>query len=65
METFEQCSARIAREAAEDRIEESARRKRILIKVICNECQKKFQCGPNASPECPRCGGTDIEVSES
>jgi len=36
----------------------------ITIKVICNECQKKFACGPNASPECPRCGGTDIEVRE-
>lgn len=38
--------------------------KRILIKVICLECSKKFSVGPNASPECPKCGGVDIDVRE-
>lgn len=38
---------------------------RIRVKVVCLECGKKFQCGPTASPECPKCGGTDIDVRES
>lgn len=38
---------------------------RIRIKVECLECAKKFSCGPTASPECPRCGSTDIDVREN
>ena len=43
---------------------EGAMAERIRIKVQCLECGKKFACGPNASPECPKCGGTDIDVRE-
>jgi Zn finger protein HypA/HybF involved in hydrogenase expression len=35
---------------------------RIRIAVECLECGKKFHCGPNAYPECPKCGGADIDV---
>lgn len=38
------------------------KRKRVLVKVECMECGKKFSCGPMASPECPKCGSTDIDV---
>jgi rRNA maturation endonuclease Nob1 len=31
------------------------------IKVICLECGKKFQVVASTN-ECPRCGGTDIDV---
>lgn len=37
----------------------------IRIKVICLECGKKFSCGPNSDPECPKCHGVDIDVRES
>jgi predicted RNA-binding Zn-ribbon protein involved in translation (DUF1610 family) len=39
-------------------------RVRVRIKVVCLDCGKKFAVSPNASPECPRCGNTDIEVRE-
>jgi Zn finger protein HypA/HybF involved in hydrogenase expression len=32
------------------------------IKVVCLECDKKFTTTKNALPECPKCGGTDIDV---
>lgn len=31
------------------------------IKVVCMECGKKFQT-TKVIPECPKCGGADIEV---
>ena len=31
------------------------------LKVICCECRRAFQT-TNPAPECPRCGGTDIEA---
>jgi rRNA maturation endonuclease Nob1 len=30
------------------------------LKVVCLECGKKWQT-TNPGPECPRCGGTDID----
>ena len=38
--------------------------RRIRIPLQCNECGKKFSCGPNADPECPKCGGVDYDVRE-
>ncbi len=36
------------------------------IKVVCLECGKKFQVGPNnVCPECPKCGGGDVEPREA
>ena len=33
------------------------------IKVVCMECGKKFAIAvSNTDPECPDCGGVDIEV---
>lgn len=33
------------------------------IKVECLECRKKFTVSPtNVIPECPKCGGVDIDV---
>jgi Zn finger protein HypA/HybF involved in hydrogenase expression len=32
-----------------------------LIKVICLECGKKFRT-KKVIPECPKCGGSDIDV---
>lgn len=37
---------------------------RIRVKIQCNECGKKWRVGPNASPECPKCGGVDFDVRE-
>lgn len=35
------------------------------IKVECLECGKKFTVGAkNTDPECPKCGGVDIDVRE-
>lgn len=36
--------------------------KRVRVPLVCLECGKKFRVSPNASPECPKCGGTDWEV---
>ena len=33
------------------------------IKVVCLECGKKFQT-VNLIPECPKCGGVDVDVRE-
>ena len=33
------------------------------IKVVCMECGKKFTT-KKVIPECPKCGGVDIEVRE-
>lgn len=33
------------------------------IKVICLECGKKFQT-TKAIPDCPKCGGADVDVRE-
>jgi Zn finger protein HypA/HybF involved in hydrogenase expression len=41
-----------------------ARPKAVRILVECLECGKKFAVGPMASPECPRCHGTDIDVRD-
>jgi Zn finger protein HypA/HybF involved in hydrogenase expression len=38
--------------------------KRELIKVVCLECGKKWQVGPFADPQCPRCNGVDFDVRE-
>jgi len=35
---------------------------RVKIGVVCLECGKRWKVGPNASPECPKCGGTDFDV---
>ena len=37
---------------------------RVKIGVVCLECGKRWKVGPNASPECPKCGGTDFDVRE-
>lgn len=37
------------------------RRPKARIPVICMDCSKKFQTTKDI-PECPKCGGTDIEV---
>jgi predicted RNA-binding Zn-ribbon protein involved in translation (DUF1610 family) len=35
------------------------------VKVICNECGRKWQVSPNAvALECAKCGGADIDVRE-
>lgn len=34
------------------------------IKVQCQECGKKFATS-NPCPECPKCGGVDIDLPES
>lgn len=37
----------------------------IKIKVVCLECGKKFAVGPNnLIPECPKCGGVDVDVRD-
>jgi Zn finger protein HypA/HybF involved in hydrogenase expression len=51
-------TAAIRRQIATARAERTAR-----IKVVCLECGKKFQVRVYAN-ECPKCGGTDIEVRE-
>ena len=33
------------------------------LPVVCAECGKKWWT-TNPGPECPRCGGTDIELRE-
>jgi Zn finger protein HypA/HybF involved in hydrogenase expression len=33
------------------------------LKVVCNECGKKFSTARDI-PECPRCHGTDVEPRE-
>lgn len=33
------------------------------LPLVCAECGKKFW-STNPGPECPRCGGTDIELRE-
>jgi Zn finger protein HypA/HybF involved in hydrogenase expression len=35
--------------------------KRLAIAVICMECGKKFTAR-TMLPECPKCGGSDIDV---
>ena len=37
------------------------KRPKTKIPVVCMECDKKFQTTKDI-PECPKCGGTDIEV---
>ncbi len=34
---------------------------RVKFKVVCLECGKKFATS-GFDPECPKCGGVDIEV---
>jgi len=35
------------------------------VKVVCNECGRKWQVSPNAvTLECAKCGGVDIDVRE-
>jgi len=33
------------------------------IKAVCLECGRKFRTA-SALPECPRCGGSDVDVDE-
>lgn len=33
----------------------------VAIKVVCLECGKKFATR-SLDPECPKCGGVDIDV---
>jgi Zn finger protein HypA/HybF involved in hydrogenase expression len=40
-----------------------AKTKDTKIKVVCLECGKKFQVRVYAN-ECPKCGGTDIDVRD-
>lgn len=37
--------------------------KKVPMRVACLECQKKFRTTKDI-PECPRCGGSDIELDE-
>ena len=46
-----------------DKFTKKVRRKRPSFKVICMECQRKFTT-TNPTPECPKCGGVDIEPRE-
>jgi len=33
------------------------------IRLVCNECGRKFSVSPNAAdPQCPKCGGVDWDV---
>ncbi len=32
------------------------------LKVICLECRKTWHT-TNPGPECPRCGGTDVDLA--
>ncbi len=34
------------------------------IKVVCLECGKRFATRKDI-PECPKCGGVDIDVAEA
>jgi Zn finger protein HypA/HybF involved in hydrogenase expression len=34
------------------------------LKVVCLECRHRFQT-TNDLPECPRCGGTDIDLADA
>jgi predicted RNA-binding Zn-ribbon protein involved in translation (DUF1610 family) len=35
------------------------------VKVVCNECGRKWAVSPHAlSLECAKCGGADIDVRE-
>lgn len=35
------------------------------MKLKCNECGKFFKVSPkNSDPECPKCGGVDVEPAE-
>lgn len=35
------------------------------VKVVCNECGRKWQVSANAvTLECAKCGGADIDVRE-
>lgn len=40
-----------------------ATKKQHKIPVVCMECGKKFQT-TKTIPECPKCGGVDVEVRE-
>ena len=34
------------------------------IRVVCLECGKKFTIVSTADPQCPKCGGVDLELQE-
>ena len=36
----------------------------VKIKVVCLECSKKFATS-KIIPECPKCGGSDIEPRDA
>lgn len=34
------------------------------MNLVCNECGERFKVSPsNADPQCPKCGGVDVEVA--
>lgn len=37
--------------------------KAVRLRVICLECEKRFAT-TDPMPECPKCGGTDIELAD-
>jgi tRNA(Ile2) C34 agmatinyltransferase TiaS len=35
------------------------------MRLKCNECGKRFKVSPkNSDPECPKCGGVDVDVDD-
>lgn len=37
--------------------------KRVLVRVRCNECGRRWSVSPNApTPQCSRCNSVDVEV---
>jgi tRNA(Ile2) C34 agmatinyltransferase TiaS len=35
------------------------------MKLKCNECGKRFKVSPkNSDPQCPNCGGVDVDVDD-
>ena len=42
----------------------AASRKAASLRVECMECGKRFRTA-SMLPECPKCGGTDIDISNA
>lgn len=37
--------------------------KAVRLHVVCLECERRFSTS-NPMPECPSCGGTDVELAD-
>ena len=37
---------------------------RIVVRVVCLECGKKFTARATITPACPKCGSVDIDVND-